>query len=233
MADEIKATENQEPKLYAGKYKTVEEMESAYKQIEREASETREALDREQRLNTLLSTESRAKTEEPKPQTSDYDLSSVLGEEGSKAIKGTMEHYRSQVLNEARNLVQEAVSTVRSQEKAEKVFYKTYSELEDFRDEVDNQARLLAKELGPDRARLVPQDKLFSEVAKRTKDHLAIIKKKMVKSPLYVEGGEVKEPHIEHESSKKESTSAEDRTREYIQDEAKKMSEKKNQSLRG
>lgn len=232
MEETDKVTENQEPKLYAGKYKSVEEMEAAFKQIEREASEAKEALDREQRLNSLLSTEPR--TVPQAAPTTDYDLSSVLGEDGSKVLKSALEGYRNQVLGEARNLVQETVSSVRAQERAEKIFYKTYAELEDFKDEVDRQAALLAKELGPDRARVVKQEQLFAEVAKRTKEHLSQTKRKLSKAPIHVEDGHVEEPRMQKKTQDQETSGDEaERTKRYFEEEVAQMNKKRNQTLRG
>jgi len=237
MADE-KTPENQDTsqeqqELYFGKYKTKEEAEAAFKQMERTSTEAKEALDREQRLNALLSTEDRSQPQPQAQQPAQYTgLQGVFDEEQAQAVSQMLAQERQQVIGQMRKEGKAMMDDYKVRQDTERQFYESYKDLKAFQDDVDAESNKLALELG-DRASRVPIGDLMKEVAKRTREKLANQKSKLTKSTLHVESGEVIEPEVELKTPESKETTEQERTQQFFDKEVRAFNEKKFRSLRG
>lgn len=225
--------ETSEETLIYGKYKTQEEAEAAFKELERSATESKEALDREQRLNALLATEDRSQPQEPQQEQANYQsLNQVFDEETTQAVSQMMQQEREKTIAQARAESRRMIEDYQVRQDTEKKFYKEYDDLQSFKDDVDSEANRLALELG-ERASKVPMKDLMKEVAKRTREKLSAQKSKLTKSPLYVENGEVVEPTVEPKDKVSAPTTETERTQKFFDEEVTAFNERKFKPLRG
>lgn len=232
MIEEEKTPETQdtsEEELLLGKYKSQEEMEAAFKEMERKQTELSEALDREQRLNSLLASEEK---QEPEVQAEDVNLTEYFDEDQAKIFQKALKAEREKIISQTQQYVQAAVSNLETKRTNEDKFYREYKELRGFEREVDEEASRLAQELG-DRRNRIPFETLAQEVAKRTKARLAEQRVRLSKSTLHVEGAASKEPEpsVKEESVKPQSE--DERLAEFFKDEVPEFDKKKLNSLGG
>jgi len=228
-------TEQQE-ELFFGKYKTKEEAEAAMKEMERERTEAKEALDREQRLNQLLSSEESTQPERAQETTAQQyvGLQNVFDEEQTAAMHSLLKAQQEQIMAQVRREGRKMIDDFKVRQETEKEFYETYTDLANFKDEVDFEANRLAFSLG-EKVQKIPMKELMKEVAKRTRERLAIHKSKLTKSTIHLESGEVLEPEVKVEKTPVETTAAtpEERTQKFFDTEVKAFNEKRLKPLRG
>jgi len=234
--EEAKTPENQdtseEQPLIFGKYKTQEEAEAAFKEMERSSTEAKEALDREQRLNALLATEDHKQPQQEQPAPQYTGLQNVFDEEQAQAVSGMLQQQRQEVIRQMRQEGRAMMDSYKVRQDSERDFYNDYKDLSHFKDDVDSEANKLALELG-ERASKVPLKDLMKEVAKRTREKLAVQKSKLTKSTLHVEGGEVHEPIVEFEPKEAKPTTEDERTKEFFDKEVGAFNERQTKTLRG
>ncbi len=186
--------ENQD-QLIDGKYKTVDEVVAALKEKTRSEENLKEALDREQRLNSLMeSVEPAVHTEEPDEFGDSFD------EHQKAKLKSILATKEQAIYQRVGSFVDQKISQVERRKQAEEKFYKSYSDLKGFDMEVNHFAEVVQKEFGP-RAQKMSQDDLFKEVATRTKSYLQEQKKKLTKTALHIESGSMSEPTVEKSES--------------------------------
>lgn len=203
--------ENQDQPLIDGKYKSVDEVVAALKEASREKENLKEALDREQRLNSLL------ESVEPTAHApvDDADEFGDSFDENQKAkLKTILAAKEQAIYQRVGTFVDTKLSQVERRKQAEEKFYKNYSDLKGFDMEVNHFAEVVQKEFGP-KATKMSQDDLFKEVATRTKSYLQEQKKKLTKTALHIEGGSMSEPSFEKPDAP-EPTSEDDRLKEYF-----------------
>lgn len=239
MAEENTTPENQDTseeqtqeKLFFGKYKSQEEAEAAFKEMERAATEAKEALDREQRLNALLSTEDRSQPQEQQAVPQYQGLQGVFDEEQAAAVSQMLQQEREMIVKQMRAEGRQMWEEYKVRTDAERQFYEEYKDLAHFKEDVDAEANRLALELGH-RASRVPMKDLMKEVAKRTRDKLATQKSKLTKSHLHLESGEVVEPEVKFGDAKPKQTSEDERTQKFFAEEVGDFNKRKYQPLRG
>ena len=220
--------------LFFGKYKTKEEAETAFKEMERDRTESKEALDREQRLNALLASESHTQPryEETQPASRYTSLQNVFDEEQTQAVSQLLAQERAQILEQVRAEGRNMLDDYKVRQDTETKFYQDYKDLNYFKEDVDAEANKLAIELGV-KASKIPLKDLMKEVAKRTREKLATQKSKLTKTPLHVEDGEVVEPNVTLKSSKPKESSEAERTQAFFDDEVTAFNERKFKPLRG
>jgi len=219
---------NQEPKLIFGKYKTIEEAEADLKETKRQNEKLNESLAREQRLNYVL--ENVEPPAAAAPTTDDLGIEFKTPEDKQK-FQSYLASEKQAIYQTVGKMVESSISSTEKQKAAESKFYTVNKDLGDFKIEVEHFASEVAREFGP-RAKTVPQDDLFSEVAKRTRTYLTEHKKKLTKTPLHLEGGSMQEPN-ETSPAPVSSASEEDRLKDYFDKEVPEMKKKQNQPLRG
>lgn len=218
-------------KLFFGQYKTLEEAEGAFKKQQKENLELKETLDREERLNSLLSVEPRSEGHTP-ADDGDGDtqatnpFTGTFDDEEANFLNGYIRANNREVLKQAADMINTGINNAQANLVRETRFFKKYPKLEMFREEVQHQANLLAKQLS---GRKMADEKLFAELSKRTTEYLDEQKKKFANPSMHLEQGDVNEPNVDLDTHPTGPQTDEDKLDDYFKNEVPAHDKRKSQ----
>lgn len=168
-------TQDTSEKLIFGKYKTQEEAENAFKEMERRQSDLSEQLDRTTRFLELTQIE---KDKEPEMKDTPIDNLLPVDENVDENIRAYLakvgETIKETVKNEVISTIGKALGERERQKTLEDKFYGLHPDLKGAKRLVDYIAYDLRQELGN---RPINEEAAIAEVAKRTRSELERFKK--------------------------------------------------------
>lgn len=189
MADETKEgtpeTQDKSAQTFAGKFKTVKELEEAYKEAERKAQEESESRARMERMVELMKPEPR----ETRPSNSVTDYVPVYSDDDDlsdpETLKRTLRTVEERAYLRAVDTISKAYTEKERVEAARSKFYDQNPDLRGMDDLVTLHAQKLSQEF---RGKNMDWEVAYKEVARRVREQISSWTKEK-KTPLHVEGG--------------------------------------------
>lgn len=229
MADDDAALENQGTDK-DGQHSEESPLEAKIRELESRTSQLSEELDKERKLNELLTSEDVPRipyedryTRQPAQQQPArqqavglHSFDDDQREELSQWVPMVTQQITSTVLD----VVQGAFQAEKNNQAFRKKFFKKHPDLQEYDDMVDEEAARLAAEIGN---RKVDPEKAMLNLAKRTRSRIEAFKRKVSGNPpQIVTSGTPSEPVTQPQGSGRKRTMTEDeRLAEYMEEEKK------------
>jgi len=221
-----KSAEETKEKLLAGKFKSPEDLENAYQELERHKAEMAEQLAQSKRMLSLLEVDGgTAKSDfvpvqQPAPAApADNTFKYDGDDEELKPIYQALDHWSKDLEQKLLGKTQAQIAAIEGQRQAKEKFYRENADLADYGDLVDYEAEKVVQMVGYPKTDAA-KDKLSKEVASRVRERINKIRGTAEggKELLHVESGRSTSPTPKIATPEEKEVSEEEALAQYVRE---------------